>query len=200
MFRFNQVTAFAVAALLWAATGYAQNVDTPTIADKNGCKVYNPMPQQEESITWTGDCRNGYAHGNGILDWFVGGQLEERYEAGLELQGWEVKSLRAGKVQIVESYILLKNNEAFLFGALITPLPTVSTHFNPDPTRTRKLLLHREEINKLVGAVERKGYSLVPTALYWKRGKIKLEIGVAKGKKAHDKRAAEKDRRHIPRA
>ncbi|MEQ8289842.1 MAG: SsrA-binding protein SmpB [Gammaproteobacteria bacterium] len=120
--------------------------------------------------------------------------IEERYEAGLALQGWEVKSLRAGKVQIVESYILLKNNEAFLFGALITPLPTVSTHYNADPTRTRKLLMHREEINRLIGAVERKGYSLVPTALYWKHGKVKLEIGVAKGKKAHDKRQSIKER------
>lgn len=120
--------------------------------------------------------------------------IEERYEAGLALQGWEVKSLRAGKVQIVESYILLKNNEAFLFGALITPLPTVSTHYNADPTRTRKLLMHREEINRLIGAVERKGYSLVPTALYWKHGKVKLEIGVAKGKKAHDKRESIKER------
>lgn len=120
--------------------------------------------------------------------------IEERYEAGLALQGWEVKSLRAGKVQIVESYILLKNNEAFLFGALITPLPTVSTHYNADPTRTRKLLMHREEINRLIGAVERKGYALVPTALYWKHGKVKLEIGVAKGKQAHDKRQSIKDR------
>ena len=120
--------------------------------------------------------------------------IEDRYEAGIALQGWEVKSLRAGKIQIVESYILLKNDEAFLFGALITPLPTVSTHVQADPTRTRKLLLNRYEINKLVGAVERKGYSLVPTALYWKHGKVKLEIGVAKGKKAHDKRQSIKQR------
>ena len=120
--------------------------------------------------------------------------IEDRYEAGIALQGWEVKSLRAGKIQIVESYILLKNDEAFLFGALITPLPTVSTHVQADPTRTRKLLLNRYEINKLVGAVERKGYSLVPTALYWKHGKVKLEIGLAKGKKAHDKRQSIKQR------
>jgi len=120
--------------------------------------------------------------------------IEQRYEAGLTLQGWEVKSLRAGKVQIVESYIMLKNDEAFLFGALITPLPTVSTHFSADPTRTRKLLLHRDEINKLIGAVERKGYSLVPTAMYWKNGKVKLEIGVARGKKEHDKRQSIKAR------
>ena len=120
--------------------------------------------------------------------------IDERYEAGLSLEGWEVKSLRAGKVQIIDSYILLKNNEAFLFGALITPLPTASTHINPDPQRDRKLLLHRDELNKIYGAVERKGFALVPTALYWKNGKVKLEIGVARGKKAHDKRESIKER------
>ena len=120
--------------------------------------------------------------------------IDERFEAGIALQGWEVKSLRAGKVQIVESYILLKNNEAYLFGALITPLPTASTHITPEPQRSRKLLLHRTELNRLIGAVERKGFALVPTALYWKNGKVKLELGVARGKKAHDKREAEKDR------
>jgi len=120
--------------------------------------------------------------------------LEERFEAGLALEGWEVKSLRAGKVQIRDSYILLKEDEAYLFGALITPLPTASTHINPDPQRNRKLLLHRKELNKLFGAVERKGYALIPTALYWKHGKVKLEIALAKGKKEHDKRQTEKDR------
>ncbi len=120
--------------------------------------------------------------------------LEDRLEAGLALEGWEVKSLRAGKVQLVDSYILLKDGEAYLFGALITPLPTASTHIRPDPTRTRKLLLHRDEIDRLIGAVERKGYSLIPTALYWRKGRAKLEIALAKGKKEHDKRAAIKDR------
>jgi len=120
--------------------------------------------------------------------------LEDRFEAGLALEGWEVKSLRAGKVQLVDSYILLKDNEAWLFGALITPLPTASTHIHPDPTRTRKLLLHRDEIDRLVGAVERKGYSLIPTAMYWKKGRAKLEIALAVGKKSHDKRAAIKER------
>jgi SsrA-binding protein len=120
--------------------------------------------------------------------------LEDRLEAGLSLEGWEVKSLRAGRVQMVDSYILLKDGEAFLFGALITPLPTASTHIHPDPTRTRKLLLHRDQIDKLVGAVERKGYSLIPTAMYWRKGRAKLEIALAKGKKEHDKRAAIKDR------
>lgn len=120
--------------------------------------------------------------------------LEERFEAGLALEGWEVKSLRAGKVQIRDSYILLKNDEAWLFGASITPLPTVSTHIKPETQRSRKLLLHRSELNKLIGAVERKGYALIPTALYWKHGKVKLEIALAKGKQAHDKRQTEKDR------
>jgi len=120
--------------------------------------------------------------------------LEDRLEAGLALEGWEVKSLRAGKVQMVDSYVLLKDNQAWLFGCLITPLPTASTHIHPDPTRTRKLLLHRDEIDRLVGAVERKGYSLIATALYWKKGRAKLEIALAKGKKEHDKRATLKDR------
>ncbi len=120
--------------------------------------------------------------------------LEERFEAGLVLEGWEVKSLRAGRVQLVDSYVIIKNQEAWLLGALITPLPTASTHIHPDPTRTRKLLLHHKELNKLIGTVERKGYALVPTALYWKRGRVKLEFALAKGKKLHDKRATEKAR------
>ena len=120
--------------------------------------------------------------------------IEERFEAGIALEGWEVKSLRAGRVQIQDSYVLVKDSEAFLFGALITPLPTASTHVHPEPQRTRKLLLHRRELNRLIGAVERKGYTLVPTAMYWKRGRAKVEIGLAKGKQAHDKRAAVKER------
>ncbi|CAN5818499.1 SsrA-binding protein SmpB [soil metagenome] len=120
--------------------------------------------------------------------------IEERFEGGLVLEGWEVKSLRAGRIQIRDSYVLLKNGEAWLFGALITPLPTASTHIHPDPQRTRKVLLNRGEINRLIGAVERKGYTAVATAMYWKRGRAKLEIGLAKGKKEHDKRAAERDR------
>ena len=120
--------------------------------------------------------------------------IEDRYEAGLSLEGWEVKSIRAGRVQINESYILLQSGEAFLFGANISALPTASTHIKPDPTRNRKCLLHRTELNRLIGAVERKGYTLIPTALYWKHGLVKLEIGVAQGKKAYDKRAAEKEK------
>lgn len=120
--------------------------------------------------------------------------IEERLEGGLVLQGWEVKSLRAGRVQLRDSYVLLKGGEAWLFGALISPLPSASTHVEPDPARSRKVLLHRPEINRLIGAVERKGYTAVATALYWKKGRAKVELGLAKGKKAHDKRTAVKER------
>lgn len=120
--------------------------------------------------------------------------LEERYEAGLMLEGWEVKSLRAGHIQLKESYVLLKNAEAWLFGAHISPLATASTHIHPDPLRTRKLLLHNDELKKLIGAVERKGYTLIPVAIYWKHGRAKLEISLAKGKQDHDKRDTERDR------
>jgi SsrA-binding protein len=120
--------------------------------------------------------------------------IEERLEGGLVLQGWEVKSLRAGRVQLRDSYVLLKGGEAWLFGALISPLPSASTHVEPDPARSRKVLLHRPETNRLIGAVERKGYTAVATALYWKKGRAKVELGLAKGKKAHDKRAAVKER------
>ncbi len=120
--------------------------------------------------------------------------IEDQFEAGLVLEGWEVKSLRAGRVQLAEGYVLIKNGEAWLFGAHISALPTASSHVHPDATRTRKLLLNRAELNKLIGAVERKGYTLVPLNLHWKRGRAKLEVGLAKGKKTHDKRATEKDR------
>jgi SsrA-binding protein len=120
--------------------------------------------------------------------------IEERYEAGLALQGWEVKALRAGKLQLNEGYVIVKGDEAWLVGAHITPLNSASTHVLADPTRTRKLLLKRREIDHLVGAVERKGHTLIPLAMYWKNGRAKLEIGLGRGKKSHDKRAAEKDR------
>jgi SsrA-binding protein len=120
--------------------------------------------------------------------------IEETYEAGLALQGWEVKSLRAGRAQLKEAYVFLKDAEAFLFGAHISALPTASTHIVPDPIRTRKLLLNRSELNGLIGAVDRRGYTLVPLELYWKAGRAKLRIGLAKGKKEHDKRATSKDR------
>ena len=120
--------------------------------------------------------------------------IDERYEAGLALKGWEVKALRAGRLQLNEGYVLMKSDEAWLFGSHITPLNSASTHVVPDPTRTRKLLLKRREIDHLVGAVERKGYALIPLSMYWKDGRAKLEIGLARGKKQHDKRATEKNR------
>lgn len=120
--------------------------------------------------------------------------LGDRFEAGIILEGWEVKSLRAKKVQIRDSYVFIKNGEAWLSSTVITPLETASTHIHPEPQRMRKLLLHRDEITKLVSAVERKGFTLVATAMYWKKGRAKLEIALAKGKKEHDKRASEKDR------
>jgi SsrA-binding protein len=120
--------------------------------------------------------------------------IDERYEAGIALQGWEVKSLRAGRISIVEAYAIVRNGEIFLFGASIPPLLSASTHVVAEDKRTRKLLLNRAEIDKLVGAVERKGYTLVPTAMYWKGNRVKVELGLAKGKQDHDKRAVEKDR------
>jgi len=120
--------------------------------------------------------------------------IEERYEAGVVLEGWEVKSIRAGRIQIDQGYVILRNNELWLLGAQITPLQTASTHINPEPQRTRKLLLHAREISKLIGQVERRGYTLVPLAMYWSKNRVKLEIGLAKGKKLHDKRADEKNR------
>jgi len=120
--------------------------------------------------------------------------IEQRFEAGLALEGWEVKSLRAGRVQLKESYVRILQGEAFLLGAHISALAAASTHIKPDPLRNRKLLLKRAELNRLIGLTERAGYTLIPTAMYWKRGRAKLEIGLAKGKKLHDKRASEKDR------
>ena len=120
--------------------------------------------------------------------------IEERLEAGIALEGWEVKAMREGRVQFADSYVLLKDNEAFLFGCRIDPLPTVSTHITPDPVRTRKLLLHRRELDRLFAAVDRRGYTVIPTAMYWSRGKAKVEIGMAKGKRQHDKRKDAKDR------
>lgn len=120
--------------------------------------------------------------------------IEAAFEAGLVLEGWEVKSLRAGRVNLKESYVLLKDGEAWLLGAHISPLASASTHVNPDPTRTRKLLLHKQELNRLLGQVERRGYTLIPLKLYWRKNRVKLEIGLAKGKKLYDKRATEKER------
>src|SRR5215212_1605924 len=120
--------------------------------------------------------------------------IEERYEAGIVLEGWEVKAIRAGRAQLKEAYVVVNKEELFLIGAHLSPLPSASTHVQPDPTRTRKLLLNASELSKLIGLVERAGYTLVPIDMHYVRGRIKLEIGLAKGKKQHDKREAEKDR------
>ena len=123
-------------------------------------------------------------------DYFV----EERFEAGLVLEGWEVKSIRAGRGNIAEAYVVVRQNALWLLGAHMSALPTASTHITPNPTRTRKLLMHAEEIRKLIGKVEQRGYTLIPLDLHYKGGRIKLEIGLAKGKQHHDKRAAERDK------
>jgi SsrA-binding protein len=120
--------------------------------------------------------------------------IEERYEAGLALEGWEVKAIRGGRATIGEAYVMARSAEFFLIGANISPLPTVSTHFTPDPTRTRKLLLRAEEIRRLIGKVEQRGYTLVPLNLHYSKGRIKLEVGLGRGKLKHDKRAAERER------
>ena len=120
--------------------------------------------------------------------------IEERYEAGLILEGWEVKSIRAGRSQLKEAYVVLKKEEVWLIGCHISPLPTASTHIHPDPVRSRKLLLHAHEIRKLIGKVQQAGYTLMPLNLHFSKGRVKLEIGLAKGKKLHDKRAVQKDR------
>jgi SsrA-binding protein len=120
--------------------------------------------------------------------------IEEEFEAGIALQGWEVKSMRAGRVQLKESYVIIKNAELYLFGAHMSPLNSASTHVVADPIRARKLLMKRYEINRLIGQVERAGYTLAPLSLYWIRGRAKLKIGLAKGKKQHDKRATIKER------
>jgi len=140
---------------------------------------------------------NGSAGGMSIAvnkkafhDFFV----EEKFEAGIALQGWEVKAIRAGRANIKEAYVVLRQGEVYLIGMHITALPTASTHITPDPTRTRKLLLHAREINRLIGKVERAGYTLVPLDLHYTRGRIKLEIGLAKGKKQHDKRDADAEK------
>ena len=125
-----------------------------------------------------------------FFDYFV----EERFEAGLALEGWEVKAVRAGRVQLKEAYVVVRHGEIALIGAHISPLPTASTHIKPEPVRTRKLLLHRKEINMLMGKVERAGYTMVPINMHFNKGRIKLEIGLAKGKKQHDKRASIRDR------
>jgi SsrA-binding protein len=148
------------------------------MADKKSKKDSN---QQNASIAVNRQVRHEY---------FV----EERFEAGLVLEGWEVKSLRDGRIQLKESYVVIKRGEAWLSGAHISPMLSASTHIKPEAVRMKKLLLNRHELNKLIGAVERKGYTLMPLSMYWKNGRAKLEIGLAKGKQLHDKRTASKDR------
>ena len=125
-----------------------------------------------------------------LHDYFI----EERYEAGLELRGWEVKAIRAGRAQLKEAYVIVNNEEIFLIGAHISPLAAASTHVQADPVRTRKLLLHAEEIRRLIGKVDRAGYTLVPLDLHYVRGRVKINVGLAKGKKQHDKRATEREK------
>ncbi len=125
-----------------------------------------------------------------LFDYFI----EERYEAGLVLEGWEVKAIRAGRANIKEAYVIVRNAELFLIGSHISPLPTASTHINPDPVRTRKLLLNADEIKKLIGKTEQRGYTLVPLNLHYSKGRVKCDIGLAKGKKLHDKRESAKER------
>jgi len=120
--------------------------------------------------------------------------IEERYEAGVVLDGWEVKAIRGGRATIAEAYVTVRGSEIYLIGANISPLPTVSTHFVPDPRRTRKLLMRAEEIKRLIGKVEQRGYTLVPLNLHYSKGRIKLEVGLGRGKLGHDKRAAERDK------
>jgi SsrA-binding protein len=146
------------------------------------CEVMSKKPKTPSSTI----CLNKKAG----FDYF----LEERIETGLVLEGWEVKSLREGRVQLRDAYVIVKSGEAWLLGGVINPLPTVSTHYQPDPQRTRKLLLHYQQLQELIGAVERKGQALIPTAMYWKKGRVKLEIALARGKKQFDKRDTNKDR------
>lgn len=120
--------------------------------------------------------------------------IEDRFEGGLALEGWEVKALRAGRLQLQEGYVIVHKNEIWLLGALITPLASTSTHIVPDSSRTRKVLLHRKEISRLIGKVDRQGYTMVPLSMYWKKGRAKLEFGLAKGKSKYDKRQTRKDR------
>jgi SsrA-binding protein len=148
------------------------------MADKNSKK---DNKQQNASIAVNRQVRHEYF-------------IEERFEAGLVLEGWEVKSLRDGRVQLKESYVVIRRGEAWLSGAHVSALLSASTHIKPEAVRMKKLLLNRHELNKLIGAVERKGYTLMPLSMYWKNGRAKLEIGLAKGKQLHDKRATSKDR------
>ncbi len=162
---------------------------TRELASTATARIITPMSKKNSTVKGAGSSTI-IVNRKARHDFFI----EDRIEAGIVLEGWEVKSLRAGRVQLVDSYVIIKDNEAWLLGALITPLPTVSTHYTPDAKRTRKLLLNRPELDKLIGAIERKGYTLLALSMYWKRGRCKVELGLAKGKQAHDKREADRDR------
>ena len=149
-------------------------------------RIMRPMAQKKKKDNSNTIALNKRAK----FDYFI----EDRFEAGMVLEGWEVKSLRAGQVSLAESYVFVKNHEAWISGCNINPLKTASTHIHPEPTRIRKLLLHQSEIARLLGATERKGYTLVATTMYWKHNRVKCEIGLAKGKKEYDKRATIKER------
>jgi SsrA-binding protein len=146
--------------------------------------MYRPMAQKKESPSRIADNKKA------AFNYF----FEERFEAGIVLQGWELKALRAGKVQLTDGYVVIRDGELFLIGCQINPLKTASTHVNPEAARTKKLLMHKDEIRRLIGKVEQKGYTLVPIQLYWKAGKVKAEIALAKGKAEHDKRDTIKER------
>ena len=148
------------------------------------------MSKSKSKKTKTGDAKTIALNRKARHDYFI----EQRFEAGLALEGWEVKSIRAGRINLSDSYVIIHRGEAWLYGCHISPLPSASTHIHPNPTRNRKLLLHRQELDRLIGNVERKGYALACTAMYWSKGMAKVEIGLAKGKKQHDKRETEKNR------
>jgi SsrA-binding protein len=173
-----------------AATTTAARTMRPTMAKPPSRPTATPAAAAKPAAKADPGPRTIAENRRARFDYFI----EERYEAGLVLEGWEVKALRAGKAQITEAHVYLRNGEVFMVGAHISPLKTTSTHVIADPTRSRKLLLNHREIAHLIGAVERQGYTIVPLELYWQRGKAKVRIGLAKGKKAHDKRATEKDR------
>lgn len=170
-----------------AAGGATSGIPEAVAAETGAHAIIPRMSKKKKSGA---DDRSIAVNKKARHDYFI----EEQVEAGIVLEGWEVKSLREKRVQLNESYVLVKEGEIWLFGAHVAPLPTASTHISPDPVRTRKLLLHRKEIANLIGTVERKGYTLVPLSLYWKHGRAKLEVGLARGKKQYDKRQTEKER------
>jgi SsrA-binding protein len=149
-----------------------------------------PQPPKSSKNAKTADCGRIAENKRALFNY----HLEERFEAGMVLEGWEVKAVRAGKVQLTDGYVVIKNGELFIIGCQINPLGTASTHVRPDSVRTKKLLMHKDEIRRLIGKTEQKGFTLVPLNLHWKSGRIKCEVGLAKGKAEHDKRDSIKER------